>query len=848
MAVFQDHEEIFIEPIYRDPVHDFGLYRFDPAAVRFMDVRELALAPEAARVGMEIRVVGNDAGEKISILDGTLARLDRNAPDYGSDTYNDFNTFYFQAASNTSGGSSGSPVVDASGRVVALNAGGRRSAASSYYLPLDRVVRAVKLVVAGEPVTRGTLQTVWTHAPYDEVARLGVDDAVLAGVRERFPQGSGMLAVSEVVPEGPAWGQLEPGDVLLEIDGEPMVDFVSGEAALDARVGSEVTVEVLRAGAVVQAALQVQDLHAISPDRFVEASRGVFNELSYQVARNHGVPVGGVYVASSGYAAYRAGIPSGAVITEVDGVPISDLDAWWRALGERADGESVRIRFHRASDPRRDAVAVMRMDRRWFPLRLCQRDDSTGGWPCEEAAPPPPAPPVELAAPFLPLAAPDKVSARVSRSLVMVDFDIPHATAGVKDFNYIGAGVIVDADRGLVVVDRDTVPVGLGDIMLTFGGSVRVQAELVWLDPQHNFAILRYPPKAVDRGAVDSAELLVAPLEPGVDVWQVGVDSQYAVVSQPTEIKGRGPLRVGASGTPRYRDHNVEVVDTVDAAPSLGGVLADRRGRVVALWASFINQESGDRTFHGLPSAYLVDVLAAIRRGERPEVHDLGAELTPIALPDARDLGLSGARAAQLALAHPEGKAAPLAVVRRTGGAPARELLRDGDIVLELDGEPLVRMSQLRALRDRPSARLLVLREGQELELEVPTVALDGQGVDRVVSWAGLVLHAPHPEVAQQRGIDPSGVYIAWLWDGSPASRYGLRPTWRIIEIDDTPVNDVDALLAAVAGAAEREPVRLKLEALDGKVSVSTVTPDLRYWPTLVMEYTPSGWTRVVTE
>jgi len=273
-ALFLNQEEVPLVPVYRDPVHDFGFFRYDPAALRFIEPAELELAPQGAQVGVDVRIVGNDAGEQLSILSGTIARLNRRAPDYGFGNYNDFNTFYIQAASGSSGGSSGSPVIDVAGRVVALNAGASASAASSFFLPLDRIKRALDLISAGEPVTRGTLQTRFVQVSYDELRRLGLQAVSESRYRELFPDTVGLLVVSDVLPEGVGDGRLRAGDILLALDDEPVADFGALGAALDAAVGGSIELLLERNGARVTESLRVTDLHAVTADEYVEFGNG----------------------------------------------------------------------------------------------------------------------------------------------------------------------------------------------------------------------------------------------------------------------------------------------------------------------------------------------------------------------------------------------------------------------------------------------------------------------------------------------------------------------------------------------------------------------------------------------
>lgn len=846
-AIFLNREEVQLFPVYRDPVHDFGIYRYDPAKLKFIQPAELPLYPAGAVIGREIRVVGNDAGEQLSILAGTLARLDREAPEYGYGKYNDFNTFYYQAASSTSGGSSGSPVIDIEGRVVALNAGGATGAASSFYLPLTAVTRALKYIDEGKPVPRGTLETVFKYTPYDELRRLGLDPNTEARMRSAFPKLTGMLVVQDVQPGSGADGVLAPGDILVTIDAKPIPEFFSLEDVLDNHVGQPISVETQRGRGTLRHSLDVQPLSAITADSYIEFGEAVVHTLSYQQARHFNVPIKGVYVANPGYVFGSAGIPRAALISSFNGKKVDNLAAFEAALGDLADGASAPVRYVTLEDPRAVQLKVIRMDRRWFPARKCTRDDVLGTWPCVAISQGPSASPVKPASTQFAKTGDPRID-RLAPSLVMVNFDMPYSASGVTEKNYHGTGVIVDTERGLVAVDRNTVPLAMGDVRITFAGTVEVPGKVVFIHPLHNLAVISYDPKSIGATPVRAANLLTKSLGAGDDVWVVGQRTDSKILSQKTQISSVDVVSFPLSRTLRFRDSNLEAVSLINPPGDYDGVLADEKGNVLALWSSFAfeSQRELEQVNRGIPAELVSEMIAVVAQG-RP-LYSFEAEFAVQSLAGARELGLSDEWVKRFEDHNPQRRQV-LGIDRLVAGSPAAALLEPGDLLLAIDDKVVNRFREVERAVQQPQVKLSVWREGAEKTLQLKTVALDGRDVDRVLIWAGATLQAPHRAMSAQRGIAPYGVFVSFFFYGSPATHYGLYAGRRITEVDGQPTADLDAFIKAVSGKRDRASLRLKTVSWNGQTDVITLKLDKHFWPAYELNRQKDGkWVRTALD
>ena len=149
------------------------------------------------------------------------------------------------------------------------------------------------------------------------------------------------------------------------------------------------------------------------------------------------------------------------------------------------------------------------------------------------------------------------------------------------------------------------------------------------------------------------------------------------------------------------------------------------------------------------------------------------------------------------------------------------------------------------ALQGRDQVEIELLRDGHPLTLQCPTRRSDGVGTTRVVGWAGLLLQQAPEAVQAQRTVPHEGVYCSYRFNGSPASRYDLSPTSHIVEVDARPTPDLGAFLACVNGRKHGDVVRIKHVDLEGRVRMTTLKLDLKYWPTYMLERADDGeWSR----
>ena len=376
----------------------------------------------------------------------------------------------------------------------------------------------------------------------------------------------------------------------------------------------------------------------------------------------------------------------------------------------------------------------------------------------------------------------------------------PDGSDGTVPTQAAGSGVIVDAQNGYVLTNHHVIE-NADEIAVVLADSRRFTAKLIGSDPETDIALVKIDATGLTALEIGDSDSL------GVGDYVVAIGNPFGlnqtVTSGIVSALGRAGLGI----------ENYEYFIQTDAAinpGNSGGALVDLDGALVGV-ATAIASPSGGNVGIGfaVPSNMAKAVMqqlleyGEVRRGR---LGIMIQDLTP-ALAEALEIGVD--RGALVTGVEPE-------------SAAARAGVESGDVVVALNGAPIVGSRELRnrigLTRAGEAVKLGLWRDGRTLDVDVRVAAPEAERPAARAPVSGDKLDG-----GEFRNLDRSdprygslrGVLVAAVRPASAAWRAGLQPGDVIVAVNRRAVVSVDQLSAALRDA--RVPFAVEVERGGGR-------------------------------
>jgi len=263
-----------------------------------------------------------------------------------------------------------------------------------------------------------------------------------------------------------------------------------------------------------------------------------------------------------------------------------------------------------------------------------------------------------------------------------------------------GTGFVITAD-GFVVTNNHVVE-GAEGIQVAFTDGSSLDAEIVGNDPSSDLAVLK-----VDGSGLATVEL--------GDSEAVQVGDDVVAIGNALALEGGLSVTQGIiSGTGRTVETDaggalVGMLQT-DAAinpGNSGGPLLDAAARVIGINTAIANPQSAQNVGFAIPASRAKPIIEDLRLGRAPAF--LGVTTQTVTPAVARERGLGVTEGAYVASVTP--------------GSPAADAgLRDGDVILEIGGDPITESADVqtavRSQRPGDVVTVVVHRDGERITLD----------------------------------------------------------------------------------------------------------------------------------
>ncbi len=348
-----------------------------------------------------------------------------------------------------------------------------------------------------------------------------------------------------------------------------------------------------------------------------------------------------------------------------------------------------------------------------------------------------------------------------------------------KDFKQksLGSGFIIDK-RGFILTNNHVVE-KTDKITVKLADDTEFDAKIVGRDPKTDLALIRIdtdrPLKPLPLGDSDKLE---------VGDWVVAIGNPFGLGN--TVTSGIVSAKYRHIGAGSY-DNFIQTDASINPGNS-GGPLLNTSGEVIGINSAILSRTGGNIGIgFAIPINMAKDLLPQLKRGKvvRGWLGVMIQEITP-ELKEKLDLK--------------DEKGALVADV--TKGSPAYKAgIKRGDVIVSFDGKEIKEMRELPyVVGSTPVGKQVlveVVRKGMKRTLEVGIGELKEEKMPEKESQPrpelGMLVEELTPQLARNLGLsETSGLVVVRVESNSPAEEAGVRTGDVLLEIDQTPVKEVE--------------------------------------------------------
>jgi Do/DeqQ family serine protease len=352
----------------------------------------------------------------------------------------------------------------------------------------------------------------------------------------------------------------------------------------------------------------------------------------------------------------------------------------------------------------------------------------------------------------------------------------------------LGSGVIVDAS-GLVVTNNHVIE-NADQIKVSLADKREFDADLILKDARSDLAVLRLKDgrerfTAVELGDSDALQVGDMVLAVG-NPFGVGQTVTHGIVSAVARTQ------VGIT------DYQFFIQTDAAINPgNSGGALVDLAGRLVGINTAIFSRSGGSQGIGFAIPANMVRAVVASAKGGATVVRRpwLGAKLQAVT-PEIAD---------SLSLKRPAGALVSSITARSPA---ARAGLRTGDLVVEVDGQPVDDPNAFDyRFATKPvggQAQIAVIRGGREAKLTIPLeTAPETPREETVIKARSPLLGAKvanlSPALAEELRLDSAaeGVAVTEVENGSVAQSFGFQKGDIVVSVNNEKIATMKDLLRA---------------------------------------------------